>query len=185
VLEDPAEPEILESSALSLFARPGETGIETRRIAILVGDGVRDAATIHVALAAAGAVPRYVSPTLGTVDVAGGESLPVDITLEAAPSALFDALVLPDNGTSVDRLLANGQVAELIKEQFRHCKAILAIGTSTALLDAARLPKALPSGEPDPGVLRADAARAEVLTQFMAAVARHRHYARETDPPII
>ena len=41
------EPEVTQSPALSLFAGPGEQGIRTRRIAILVADGVDVASARH------------------------------------------------------------------------------------------------------------------------------------------
>ena len=55
-------------SALSLLARPGTDGIKTRRIAIIVADGVDGSAALelHEALAAEGAVPRFVGVKLGT-----------------------------------------------------------------------------------------------------------------------
>ncbi len=40
VMEKPTVPEVKASPALSLFARPGDGSIRTRRIAILVADGV-------------------------------------------------------------------------------------------------------------------------------------------------
>src|SRR5687767_1008215 len=56
------KPEVQASAALSLFARPGTQGIKTRRIAILVADGVDGAAALrmHQALTEQGAVPRFV-----------------------------------------------------------------------------------------------------------------------------
>jgi catalase len=40
VLQTEVTPEVTASPALSLFARPGENGVRTRRVAILVADGV-------------------------------------------------------------------------------------------------------------------------------------------------
>jgi len=40
----------------------------------------------------------------------------------------------------------------------------------------------LPNGGPDTGVLLASAA-ASVVDDLVAAMAKHRHFARETDPP--
>ena len=50
------KPEVQTSEALSLFARPGTQGIKTRRIAILVADGVDGGAALpmHEALAKKG-----------------------------------------------------------------------------------------------------------------------------------
>ena len=41
----------------------------------------------------------------------------------------------------------------------------------------------LPTGEPDPGVIIAVTDGADTLDRFVAAIARHRHFQRETDPP--
>ena len=50
------------------------------------------------------------------------------------------------------------------------------------LLQACGIDAALPSGQEDPGVLVADDA-ASATDDFVAAIAKHRHFARETDPP--
>src|SRR5690349_7229407 len=54
VLEDPPQPEIEQSPALSLFARPGSLGVRGRRVAILVANGAAGASAIHASLAHAG-----------------------------------------------------------------------------------------------------------------------------------
>ena len=67
VLARPPKPEVIESPALSLLARPGDGTIRARRIAILVADGVADHATdLHAVLSEHGAVPRYVGVRLGS-----------------------------------------------------------------------------------------------------------------------
>ena len=55
-------PEVTASPALSLFARPGDGSIKTRRVAILVADGCDGAALVALSgrLTAEGAVPRFV-----------------------------------------------------------------------------------------------------------------------------
>ena len=56
-------------------------------------------------------------------------------------------------------------------------------GAKSALVERAALPDALPDGSADPGLIvggRADAAQL-----FVAALARHRHFERETDPPSV
>ncbi|MEO6026575.1 MAG: catalase, partial [Candidatus Binatia bacterium] len=184
-LAKPAPPEVRESPALSLLARPGEAGIATRRIAVFVADGVVGAAEIHRALAEAGAVPRYVGAKLGTVSAADTSRLPVDLTFDTAPAVWFDALAIPDIA-AIEALAANGLVLEFVKDQFRHCKTIMAVGASRQLLEAAGLPAALPSGEPDPGIIRGeDGQRHAGVDAFIAAIARHKHYERETDPPLV
>ncbi len=177
-------PEISVSPALSLFARPGDGSIRTRRVAILVADGCDGKSITSLAdrLTSEGAVPRFVSTTLGAVQSANGDAIEVDVSMEAAPAVLYDALVLPDGGEAIDALRADGRTLEFIKDQYRHCKPILAIGASDQLLTDCGIDGALPDGQPDPGVIRATDASA-ASDQFIAAIARHRHFERETDPP--
>ena len=104
VLESPPQPEVERSPALSLMARPGDGSIAGRRVAILVEDGLdaAGATAVHEALTRAGAVPRFVGSRLGTVPGANGGTIEIDATLEAAPSALFDALVVPDGDVAIE-----------------------------------------------------------------------------------
>jgi catalase len=179
-------PEVDRSPALSLFARPGDGGIRTRRIAIVVADGVDGAAarTLHEELAAEGAVPRYVGARLGAVATNDGDTLEVEVTLETMPAVLFDALALPGGNDAVKALGTLGHALEFIKDQYRHAKPILALGAAADLLENAGVSATLPSGAPDPGVLVGRHAGAgDLLAPFIAAVAKHRHHERELDPP--
>jgi catalase len=185
-LEQATAPEVASSPALSLFARPGDGSIATRRIAILVADGVDGASakTLKTGLAAEGAVPRFVGARLGTVLSNGGEELEVDVTFEAMPAVLFDALVVLGGDEDVQNLADVGQASEFIKEQYRHCKPILALGHGKDVIVSAGVKLMLPSGELDPGVLTfEDEPIDDILPQFIEAIAAHRHYERETDPP--
>jgi catalase len=186
VLDKPPKPEVTVSEALSLLARPGDGSIRTRQIALVVADGVDGAAVsmLQAGLLAKGAVPRIVAPRIGPVQTADGEPLDADASLENEPAFLFDAIVLPDGAAAVDALLLQGRALEAIKDQYRHCKTILALGESQRLVEAAGLPMDLPDGTPDPGLLLLDAdALDEALGRFVDAVAMHRHWDRETDPP--
>ena len=181
-------PEVTQSPALSLMTRPGDGGIRTRKVAILVADGVNGASimAVQAALAAAGAVACVVAPRLGPVNTADGGSVEATATLENSPPVLFDALVLSDGSEGVTRLGAFGQTLEFVTNQYRHGKTILALGTSTALLDKAGIPTTLASGSPDPGILLAsDDNLGDGAKAFISAVGKHRHPARETDPPQI
>jgi catalase len=184
VLQKQVKPEVTKSPALSLFARPGDGRIRARRVAILVADGVEGGSLMDLAgrLTTAGAVPRFVATRLGVVQPATGEPIPVDVSMEAAPSVLFDAVVLPDGDDGVGGLLRDGRTLEFVKDQYRHCKPMLVLGAATTLLEAAGVPQTLPSGEADPGVIlgRLDDAVADAFIQALAA---HRHFARQTDPP--
>ena len=182
ILAKVAKPEVKVSSALSLFARPGDGSVKTRRVAILIANGVDGAALskLHTILSGAGAVPRFVGVRLGRVTSSSGEPLDIEVSMEAAPSVLFDALVLPDGADAIAALTVDGHTLEFIRDQYRHCKPILALGESVALLDDAGI-------EPDAndrGLLRdqgGDITRS--ATAFMAAIGRHRAFERQMDPP--
>ena len=187
-LKTPVKPEVDLSPALSLTALPGDGGIRTRKIAMLIADGVEgeSIAAVQAALVAAGAVPRLIGPRLGTYTTASGEKIEADASLENEPGFLFDALVLPDGAVAVDTLAAHGQTMEFVKDQYRHCKTLLALGASSALLDKAGISLALPSGEDDPGLFTADASQADsVAEDFITAIGLHRHTERDRDPPLI
>jgi catalase len=188
-LKQAAKPEVTQSPALSLFARPGNGSIRTRRVAILVADGVDGVAAqaLHAGLIEHGAVPRYVGARLGTVQTEDGSALDVDATLETMPSVLFDALALPGGKGAATQLGNIGHALEFIKDQYRHAKPILAVGAATALVENAGIPSVLPSGKPDPGLLMLgpEASAASSLPRFVAAIARHRHHEREMDPPAV
>ena len=129
-------------------------------------------------------MPRLVGPRLGTYTAAGGDKLEADASMENSPGFLFDALVLPDGLAAVEALAADGHSMEFVKDQYRHCKTILALGAAQALLTEAGIPMSLPDGSDDPGLILADAAHADTATvDFIAAVGMHRHPARDTDPP--
>ena len=52
----------------------------------------------------------------------------------------MDAVVLPDGEGAVDTLSQNGHAMEFVKDQYRHCKPILALGLAASLLDEAGIP---------------------------------------------
>jgi catalase len=188
VLKNPAKPEVTASPALSLFARPGSGSIATRRIAILVADGidVGAARTLHSQLAEAGAVPRYVGVRLGRVSGGDGDELEAEVTLETMPSVLFDAVAVVGGRQGIVELGNTGHALEFLKDQYRHAKPILALGEGADLVENAGVAASLPTGEPDPGVLVARQGRArEAVPAFVKAIARHRHHERELDPPAV
>jgi len=182
----PTKSEVKSSQALSLFARPGDGTIRTRRIAILVANGVsgRAVQTLHAQLLALGAVPRFVGSRLGAVKPDEGDPIDVEVTLEAAPSVLWDAVVIPAGAAAAEALEADGMALEFVKDQYRHCKTLLALGAGGDVLDTAGISAELPDGKTDPGVLFVDADEVEDACEaFARAVSQHRHFARQTDPP--
>jgi catalase len=181
-----ATPEVTTSAALSLFARPGDGSLAGRKVAIIVGAGFEAASVqkVQEALVREGAVARVMGPRIGPVKAADGTVLDADVSLENEPGFLFDALVLPDGQAAINRLMENGRVLEHIKDQHRHCKAILVLGASAKLLTEANVSATLADGGEDEAMVIADPDELdEALERFLAAMRKHRNFERETDPP--
>jgi catalase len=188
VLRRGPKPEVQESDSLSLLSRPGEEGIKTRRVAILMAEGVdgETALAIHQALAAEGAVPRFVGIKLGELQSADEQVIAIEVSMETSPSVVWDAMIVPDGEEAVSVLSNSGHAKEFLKDQYRHCKPILLMGGAELLLEVAGVPAQLPDGENDPGLLRYASDQTEAaITAFRAALVKHRHFERETDPPRI
>lgn len=182
-MTNPEPPEVTESPALSLMALPGECGIRTRQIAVLVEDGVHHASLVdlYAALTEAGAVVHFVGPRVGIFAGDSGETIEANKSMENSPGFLFDALVLPDGSEAVKALLGNAHTMAFVKDQFMHCKTILALGAGRELLEMAGIGSAM---DKDPGILLAKGAdAARIASAFIDAIAAHRHLARDSDPP--
>jgi len=186
VRDSVAAPEVETSPALSLLARPGRTGVRGRKVALLVAEGCEAAALriVHDTLSREGAVPKFVGARLGTVS-SDGDPIEVDVSFEAAPSVVWDAAVLP-GGVEAQAALARLDAAvTFVREQYLHCKTLLALGGANGLLDVAVPAVSLPDGSADPGIVVVTAAPgAGTVKRFVAALARHRHYERETALPM-
>ncbi|WP_254276716.1 catalase [Halomonas sp. 3H] len=184
-IAEPEAPEVTVSRALSLMALPGECGIRTRQIAVLVEEGVHHASlvSLHEALTDAGAVVHFVGPRVGMFVGDSGEKIEANRSMENSPGFLFDALVVPDGSEAIRALAGNGHTMAFIIDQFRHCKPILALGAGRELLESAGLGSVL---DEDEGILMADAVdTAEIAPAFIDVVAAHRYLARDSDPPIV
>ena len=179
------KPEVRISAPLSLMALPGSGGIATRKVALLIANGINGAAVSSLirALNKAGAVTRLLGSRLGTIKSASGESFEVDATLENSPAVLFDAMVLPGGLIAVGTLAQDGHVLEFLRDQYRHCKTILALGTSNELLEQVGIAATLPSGAQDPGLITDGGGTGTIEQKFIVAIARHRHPERDSDPP--
>ena len=188
VLDSVPAPEIAESPALSLFARPGDGGIRTRRVAILVATGsdLLHAVELHERLAALGATPRYVANVLGTVVGAKGDTVEAEVTFETMPSVLVDAVAVPCGEAAATALANVGQAVEFLANAYRHCTPLLAWGAGRSLVENCGVPSRLLSGEPDPGLVLVETSDFDTgVEQFVEAVGKHRHFERQIDPPTV
>jgi catalase len=192
----PLTPTLDRSPALSMANTVKDT-IKTRKVAILAADGVDDAALSRMknALMAAGAQPRVVAPRLGMLKGAAGADLPIDFSFLTAGSVLFDAVYIPGGDVSVETLKGDAKALVFVKEAYLHCKPIAATDTGIDLLLASHPvqdktakthAEGLQTDERvllgvDEGIIAVRGARdGEVAGKFIQAIARHRHWERET-----
>lgn len=180
---EPPTPEVDRSPTLSLTARPGEVGIRSRKVAILVAPGV-DAAQVELfraPLLKAGAVVRLVGPRIGPLQGSKGETLEAESSLENEPAVVFDGVVIPGGAAHVEALQKDGRAAEFLKDQYRHCKPIAVLAEAAALAEGAGVLR----DKSDTGLIFEEAASPKVVATFIEALAAHRHFVREKDPPLV
>jgi catalase len=119
-------------------------------------------------------------PRIGPCSTAAGDTLDADVSVENEPGVLFDGLIVPDGEDRMAQFLKDARTLDYLKDMYRHCKALLVFGDAGVLLETAGIPRTLPDGSPDPGLVLAD--DAEAIRDFIE-VAGRRHWERETDPP--
>jgi catalase len=169
----------LEASPALSMDTPGH-GVATRKVAFLVANGAETGAmrAIQSALADAGASCKVVAANLGFVSTSSGQQLGVDHTFSNMPSVMFDAVMVPGGVPHVQALMRNGEAQHFLLEAFKHCKAICLVGEAWELLRSVGVSE---GGPAVPGVVlgRNDPpGRPQLAQDFIAAIARHRHWLR-------
>lgn len=160
--------------ALSLYAR-GKQVLKSRRVALLVADGVSGASveSVCAALKKEGVHPQILAPRMGLVKTAEGAGIPVDGTIEGTPSVLVDAVIVPDGEASVKTLMKDGHAKYYLRQAFKHLKVIGAPGNAKNMLEAAGLSefkdKGLVAGKDDSAMIK----------PFLNAMREHRIWERE------
>jgi catalase len=183
-----AKPPVDRSPALSMAETVKDTA-KTRKVAILCADGV-DVGTVRAmqrALTAEGATSKIVAPRLGALKGTGG-TIAADYSLLNAASVLFDAVFVPGGDTSVRTLAAEASAILFVREAYKHCKAIAAVGAGIGLLSVADLGDIGPADNGRAATaMSGDEAIAigtgeelpEVAARFLRAIGRHRNWDRE------
>jgi catalase len=194
--EEPSESEAgsykLTSPAVSIESKRGTGSIRTRQIAVLVTDGV-DAPQVNAvreALTAEGAIVEIIAPHDGEVTDAGGAPFAVDRALPTVASVLYDAVLLPGGPSIALEAAADDQAVRFVRDAYRHCKPIAALGASVAAL-ADLAPAGILTATDETGLVTdrgvvtdtTSGAAPEPFTRaFMEAIAAHRHWSR---PPVL
>ena len=177
------EPELTHSDYLSLVAQPGTQGIRTRKVALMVDNGVdfRSVQQLAGVLSAQGAIVRLVGPHVGMFGADEEWSLDADASFENSPSVLFDAVAIPDGAKMVDSFSVNGLAQEFVRDSYRHNKPILAVGAGMRMLEHV----GIPLNKEDTGLIASPDVTEDGLARFIQAIEQHRHPVRETQPPVV
>jgi len=146
--------------------------IKTRKVAVLVANGVDSAAidALKKALTAEGAHAKVLGPSSAPVTTKDGKTLPVDASMEGLPSIAFDAVFVPGGAASIKALSGDGVALHYLLEAYKHLKAIALHGEAKQLLDVLKL-------ETDAGLIAGTDAK--LLKAFITAIGQHRVWDRE------
>jgi len=161
------------SPSLSIEAKK-KPGIKTRKIAVLVAEGVDagEVAAVRKALEAKGAQVKVVAKHLGSVKGKDGKAVLVDKASITTASVEYDAVFIPGGAASVKVLEQDGEARHFVLEAYRHFKTVGATKEGVELLRAYGLdPKAA-------GVVTDSSAGAAFAKSFIAAIAKDRHWDR-------
>jgi catalase len=190
----PVNREVAPSPAVSILLTPNkpEPDIRTRKIAFLVSEG-SDSGEIEAmrkALMAQGAMPRLVGRHVGPFATAGGAVLDAEFSILTASSVFFDAVYVPGGAAAIDALQNEPAAVEFVQDAYKHYKPIAATSAGTTFLATAGItsakahPEGGPDADPQAGVVTGKGMSRNVATQFIDAIAQHRHWSRGLKPPI-
>ncbi|MGI8485719.1 MAG: DJ-1/PfpI family protein, partial [Thermomicrobiales bacterium] len=178
----------IESSPALSMEQPSQDSIKSRKVAILVADGVdaADVNAVKTALTAQGAVCEVIAKSLGSVSGANGATVSVDKSAITTDSVMYDAVFVPGGARSADALTAMPKALYFIAEAYAHYKPIAASGDGVAVLKRAIVSAIQLSGAGTEGVASdlgvvsstESAAGNDFTGQFIAAIAQHRFWDR-------
>ncbi len=164
--------------------------LRTRKVAILVADGVDASATaLADALRERGAIPELLAPTDGAVRGADGSDVVVDRAINTMASVVYDAVVVPGGEDSVATLSGDGYAVHFVAEAVKHAKAVGALGAGTALVERVSNGSARIAGDgdgmtTDRGVVSASGTDGSLpqgfVDSFCTALGQHRAWERPT-----
>lgn len=149
--------------------------VDGRVVQILANDGcdLNGIRALQAAIIAAGATPHVVATHKGAIRGRRGDELTVDRSFHTASAAEADAVVVADATGLADDPAA----IVWIQTTYRHCKPIAAWGDGSQLLANAGVPDGAA------GVAIAQKANNTFAKAVLAAIGKHRHWARLATHP--
>jgi catalase len=167
--------------------------VKTRKVALLALDGFnyQELSIMKEALEDAGAVVEVVSRYLGVIKAETGEEVKVDRNLISSSSLIYDAVYVPGGNASAEGLKKEGKALHILNESYKHFKAIAASGEGVDLLRDSNITGVACAGlkseiVADKGVITTlnNVDWDDFTRSFIEAVARHRHFDRETEEQV-
>ena len=166
--------------------------IKGRKVAILAADGVtaKHIAEFKKELLAQGATAEVIAKHGGTITSSEGETIPVDRAAPNAPSVIYDAVFIPGGADSVATLTKSGLAVHFVNEAFAHYKTIGSTGEGIDFLKKTSVGQsglaiASTNGKISEGAGIVSGAEggsfSSFFSQFKEALAKHRHFDRQTE----
>ncbi|WP_338596031.1 catalase [Saccharopolyspora sp. SCSIO 74807] len=167
--------------------------IATRKVAVLVGDGVdpTEVDQIRRGLSERGAVAEVLGLRDGTARGSDGDDVRVDRAINTMASVVYDAVIVPGGAESARALSADGYAVHFVTEAYKHAKPVAASDDGVSVLQRAGINDVRHAGASgdgvvaDRGVVTAAATGGtlpeEFLAEFANALAGHRVWDRDTD----
>lgn len=177
----------VETSPALSMEQPPTGSIASRKVAILVADGVNevDVTAVKTALIAQGAVCDVIAKMLGSVTGATGGKVAVDKSAITVDSVMYDAVFVPGGAKSAAALKTMPKALYFIAEAYGHYKPIAAAGDGVDVLKQANLlavnfSTGTDGAVTDLGVVSSagEAGGGDFTKQFIAAIAQHRFWDR-------
>jgi hypothetical protein len=153
-------------------------GIRSRRIALLVSDGIdREILNgLRLAMAEEGAIAKVLAPALEIVCKGDSNSVKADADISSSDSVLFDAVIVCDGEPPQIPAEQAHPLTQFIAQAHRHQKPIIAIGArGRAQLSAANIEL---DSEPAQGVWCAERVDADFMLLARVLIATHRFWDR-------
>lgn len=166
--------DLAPSPALSLIAKAPKS-ISGRKFGALLTNGIDGSLlkALQKAIAAEGAELAIVCRKIGGVVLADKSKVAAQHALSAAPSVIFDAVLLLTSEEGASELAEEAAAIDWVRDAFGHLKVIGFNRASASLLDKAGL-----SGMFDEGVVRIEDTAG--IQRFCSAAKSHRIWDRET-----
>jgi catalase len=177
------EGSLQKSAALSMASGPKDS-IRTRKIAILVADGVDDKSILAVenALNEQGAFCDVIAARSGFVSGKSDINIAVKKSFLTTSSVFYDAVYVPGGTNSVAALEADPDAVHFLNEAFKHCKTIAADDEAIQVLKATYFGRKLPADNSVETIKMEGIVVGEIkslVPNFIEAIAQHRFWDRE------